>query len=131
MDHRLWTTNTMLREIDDFFLQKDEPVKSCLLFLREHLLSYDKNITEAWKYKMPFYCYKGKMFGYLWVNKKTHQPYIGIVEGRKIEHPLLIIEKRSRMKIMLLDAREDIPVETIDEILKLAINIYNTQVNGN
>src|SRR5471030_1145787 len=101
----------MLREIDNFFLQKEEPVKSCLLFLREYLLAYDKNITEAWKYKMPFYCYNGKMFCYLWVNKKTHQPYIGIVEGRKIEHPLLIIEKRSRMKIMLLDAREDIPVK--------------------
>ena len=49
------------------------------------------------------------MFCYLWVNKKTHQPYIGIVEGRKIEHPLLIIEKRSRMKIMLLDAEARYP----------------------
>ena len=114
----------MLREIDNFFLQKEEPVKSCLLFLREFVLSYDKNITEAWKYKMPFYCYKGKMFCYLWVNKKTNQPYIGIVEGRKIEHPLLIIEKRSRMKIMLLDPKEDIPVNTVDSILKMAINIY-------
>jgi len=113
-----------MREIDQFFLSKDEPVKSCLLFLREFILDYDKNITEAWKYKMPFYCYKGKMFCYLWVNKKTHQPYIGIVEGRKIHHPLLIIEKRSRMKIMLLDAREDIPVKTIDTILKFAIDLY-------
>jgi hypothetical protein len=113
-----------MREIDQFFLSKDEPVKSCLIFLRRFILDYDKNITEAWKYKMPFYCYKGKMFCYLWVNKKTHQPYIGIVEGRKIEHPLLIIEKRSRMKIMLLDAREDIPVKTIDTILKLAIDLH-------
>jgi hypothetical protein len=116
----------MLREIDNFFLQKDEPVKSCLLFLREFVLNYDKNITEAWKYKMPFYCYRSKMFCYLWVNKKTNQPYIGIVEGRKIEHPLLIIEKRSRMKIMLLDAAEDIPVNNIGEILKTAIAIYSS-----
>ncbi|MFI5137345.1 MAG: DUF1801 domain-containing protein [Sphingobacteriales bacterium] len=113
-----------MREIDNFFLQKDEPVKSCLIFLRDFISAYDKNITEAWKYKMPFYCYKGKMFCYLWVNKKTQQPYIGIVEGRKIEHPLLIIEKRSRMKIMTLDAQQDIPVKTIGEILKMAIDIY-------
>jgi len=113
-----------MREIDNFFLQKDEPLKSCLIFLREFISAYDKNITEAWKYKMPFYCYKGKMFCYLWVNKKTQQPYIGIVEGRKIEHPLLIIEKRSRMKIILLDAQQDIPVKTIGEILKMAIDIY-------
>jgi len=114
----------MLREIDNFFLQKEEPVKSCLLFLREYLLSYDKALTEAWKYKMPFYCYKGKMFCYLWVNKKTQQPYLGIVEGRRLEHPLLIIQKRSRMKIMLMDVTADIPVKTIDEILKMAIALY-------
>jgi hypothetical protein len=115
----------MLREIDNYFLQKDEPLKSCLLFLREFILGYDENITEAWKYKMPFYCYKGKMFCYLWVHKKTNQPYIGIVEGKRINHPLLIIEKRSRMKIMLLDAEKDIPVNTIETILKMALNIYH------
>jgi len=114
----------MLREIDNFFLQKDEPVKSCLLFLREFILGFNDHITEAWKYKMPFYCYKGKMFCYLWTNKKTHQPYIGIVEGRRMDHPLLIIEKRSRMKIMLLNAEEDVPVEIIDTILKMALNFY-------
>jgi hypothetical protein len=115
----------MLRDIDHFFLLKDEPAKSCLLFLMEYILSFDKSITEAWKYKMPFYCYNGKMFCYLWVNKKTGQPYIGIVEGRKIDHPLLMIEKRSRMKIMQLDANLDIPVETIGAILKMAIDVYH------
>jgi len=120
----------MLREIDNFFLEKPEPVKSCLLFLREFILAYDKNITEAWKYKMPFYCYKEKMFCYLWVDKKTKQPYIGIVEGRKIEYPLLIIEKRSRMKIMKLDAGEDIPVKIIDTIFKMALDIYESRAPG-
>jgi hypothetical protein len=114
-----------MKELDLFYLQKDEPLKSCLLFLRDHILVYDKNITEAWKYKMPFFCYRGKIFCYLWVNKKTRQPYIGIVEGRKIEHPLLIIEKRSRMKIMLLNAEEDIPVDAINLILKMAIGLYD------
>ena len=114
-----------MREIDQFYLHKDEPVKSCLLFLRRFILDFDKNITEAWKYKMPFFCYKGKMLCYLWVNKKTFSPYIGIVEGRKIAHPLLLIEKRSRMKILPLDAQEDIPIDTISEILKIAVEICN------
>jgi len=113
-----------MREPDLFYLQKDEPLKSCLLYLREHILAFDKNITEAWKYSMPFFCYKGKMFCYLWVNKKTRQPYLGIVEGRKIEHSLLITEKRSRMKIMNIDAGRDIPVNSINEVLKMAIDLY-------
>ncbi len=114
-----------LRDIDNYFLQKEEPVKGCLLFLREYILNYDKNITEAWKYRMPFYCYKGKMFCYLWTHKKNGSPYIGIVEGKKIEHPALIIEDRARMKIMLLDPTADLPMDTIDNILKIAIGLYN------
>jgi hypothetical protein len=115
----------MLNAIDSYFLNKDEPVKSCLLFLRDFILNYDKNVTETWKYGMPFYCYNGKMFCYLWVHKKSHNPYIGIVEGRKIEHPLLILEKRARMKIMEMDAERDIPVEVIREILGMAVGLYN------
>lgn len=113
-----------LREIDRYFLQKSEPVKSCLLFLRQHILDLDPNITEAWKYKMPFFCYKGKMFCYLWVHKKNGQPYIGIVEGRKINHPALIMEERAKMKIMLLDPAADLPVDTINSILKTSIGLH-------
>lgn len=40
----------MLRPIDNWFLQKDEPVKSCLQFLRAHILKQDPGITETWKY---------------------------------------------------------------------------------
>jgi len=114
----------MLRPIDQYFLQQNEPVKSCLQLLRMHLLKKDEHITEAWKYGMPFYCYREKMFCYLWVHKKYKQPYIGFVEGRHIHHPDLIIEKRARMKILLIDPIGDIPVEKIDGLLKDAIAFY-------
>ena len=116
-----------MRDIDNFYLQKEEPVKSCLQALREIILSSDKNITESWKYKMPFFCYKEKMFCYLWIHKKTNQPYLGIVDGNKINHPKLIIENRSRMKIMKLDAEKDLPIKTIHSILKMAIDIRNNK----
>jgi hypothetical protein len=114
----------MLRDIDNYYLQKEEPVKSCLLFLREHILHLDNNITEAWKYRMPFFCYNGKMFCYLWVHKNG-LPYIGIVEGKRMDHPELIIEKRARMKIMFVDPAADLPIDTINSILKTAISFYN------
>ncbi|MES2279760.1 MAG: DUF1801 domain-containing protein [Bacteroidota bacterium] len=114
----------MLRPIDHYFLEKDEPVKSCLQFLREYILKQDANITEAWKYGMPFYCYKGKMFCYLWVHKKYHQPYIGIVEGKQIDHPDLLQEKRARMKILLIDAAQDLHLDKIDGILSAVIALY-------
>ena len=114
----------MLRPIDNYFLQKEEPIKSCLQFFREHILKQDANITEAWKYGMPFYCYNKKMCCYLWVHKKYQQPYIGIVEGKHIHHPDLIIEKRARMKILLIDSAKDIPVEKVYAILKELLALY-------
>jgi hypothetical protein len=114
----------MLRPIDQYFLQKDEPVKSCLLFLRAFMLRFDKHMTEEWKYGMPFYYYRGKMFCYLWVHKKYKQPYLGIVEGKRINHPQLLLEKRARMKILLLDPAKDLPVKTINLILKSALKFY-------
>jgi len=46
-------------------------------------------------------------------------------EPVKIDHPNLIIENRSRMKILLIDPTQDLPIETINAILKTAIGFYN------
>ena len=115
-----------MRETDDFYLQHDEPNRGCLLALREIILSQDKEVSNTWKYGMPFFCYKGKMFCYLWVHKKLKQPYLGIVEGKRIDHPNLLIEKRSRMKIMLFNPTEDLPITVIETILQQALNFYKT-----
>lgn len=114
----------MLKPADQFFLQQSEPANSCLLALRTIILEQDTNVAESWKYGMPFYCYSGKMFCYLWMHKKFKQPYLGIVEGNRINHPLLIQEKRARMKIMLIDPEKDIPVKTVQAILKEILLLY-------
>ena len=73
---------------------------------------------------MPTYYYKGIRFCYLWVHKKCDQPYIGIIDGNKIDHPDLIQEDRARMKIFLVDARKDVDVGKVDELLKLIMSLY-------
>jgi len=113
-----------MKEVDNFYLKQEEPNRSCLMALREIILSQDKDITHVLKYGMPFFCYKGKMFCYLWIHKKYQKPYIGIVEGKSIDHPDLIIEKRSRMKIMLFDPNKDLPLETIEMILTAIMKLY-------
>jgi len=116
----------MLSELDNYYLDKEEPLKSSLLALREIILEQDTDISIAWKYKMLFFCYKGKMFCYLWVDKQNGFPYIGIVEGKLIHHPKLIIQKRARMKIMLFDPNKDLPIKTIQLILKQTLQLYKS-----
>lgn len=113
-----------MKDLDNFYLQQDEPNKSCLLALRSIILAQHKDITTVLKYGMPFFCFKGKMFAYLWMHKKYNKPYIGMVEGKHLMHKDLIQENRSRMKIMLFDADKNIPIKTIEKILKDAIDLY-------
>ncbi len=114
-----------MKPIDNYFLQHAEPTKGCLLFLRAHLLQCAPGITEEWKYSMPFYYYHGKRFGYLWVSKKHLQPYIGLVDGHQLKHPSLLQEKRTRMKVLLIDPAKDIPIKTINMVLKEVLALYN------
>ena len=108
---------------EQFYLRYDEPLRGCVLALRTIILSYDEKISETWKYGMPFFEYQGKWLCYLWVHKKSGQPYIGFVNGNYIEYADLIAEKRSRMKIILFDPTEDLPIDTIQLILGLAIQV--------
>lgn len=67
-----------------------------------------------------------KMFCYLWVHKKHGLPYLGLVEGKRLDHPELVIEKRSRMKILMIDPNKDLPLETIELLLQKAIDLYKS-----
>lgn len=121
-------SNDKMNTIENYYEQQEEPTKSCLLALRAIILNQDKDISAAWKYGMPFFCYKGKMLCYLWVHKKSKQPYIGIVEGKHFDEPFLIQENRSRMKIMLLDSGKDLPIQAIEAIIQKAINLYKLKL---
>lgn len=117
-----------MKQLDDFYLNHEEPIKGTFLALKDIILKQDKDITHVLKYGMPFFCYKGKMFCYLWIHKKLKQPYIGIVEGKHFEESFLIQEKRSRMKIMMFNSEEDLPLEQIGLVIQKAINLYKSGI---
>jgi len=107
-----------------FYLNKVEPNRGCLLSLRKIILKQDDSISETTKYGMPCFCYKNKMFCYLWVDKKTEEPYILLVEGRHLQHPKLEVGDRSRMKIYRVDPNKDLQVDTISLLLNKALDLY-------
>ena len=115
-------------ELQNYYQNKIEPNKSCLLALRTIILNQDKNITETRKWGMPCFCYKKKMFCYLWTDKKTDEPYILMVEGKYLDHPELEVGDRTRMKIFRVNPNKDIPVKTIERILQNALDLYKTGI---
>lgn len=118
----------IIQEVDSYYLNKQEPSKSCLLALRKTILDQHENMTETQKYGMPCFCFKNKAFCYLWTDKKTDEPYILMVEGNYLDHPELEAGKRSRMKIYRVDPNKDLPIITIHDILQKALDLYRSGV---
>ena len=61
-----------MKELDNFYLQQEEPIKGCLLALRQIILSQDKEVTNTWKYGMPFFATKEKCFAICGFTKNTN-----------------------------------------------------------
>lgn len=110
-----------MKTTTQYYLSQPEPIKSCMLALRDIILAIDSEITHEMKYGMPFFCFHGKMMCYLWIHKRYNQPYLGLVDGNKFDHPDLLTEKRARMKILLFSPEEDLPVETVKELIGRAL----------
>jgi len=116
----------MFEQLHHFYFNKEEPNKSCLLALRSIILEQDDQITETQKYGMPCFCYKKKAFCYLWTDKKTHEPYLLMVEGNHLDLPELEKGDRSKMKILRVNPTKDLPLETIRFVLQKALDLYRT-----
>ncbi len=115
----------MISELDAYYLSKEEPTQSCLVAMRDYILQHNENMTETWTHKMPMFRYKGKLFCYLWIDKKTYRPYIGIYKGIDVDHPKLDLGKRNKMKTMDIDPEQDLPIKTLDEIFEMALALYD------
>jgi len=107
-----------------FYFKREEPNQSCLLAMREIVLKSDAEVEETVKYGLPCFCYRGKAFCYLWIDKKTTEPYFLIVEGKRINHPSLEAGDRKQMKILRVNPNEDLPIETIQSVLNEALDLY-------
>ncbi|MFD2036823.1 DUF1801 domain-containing protein [Belliella marina] len=99
-----------------------------MLALRSIILDQDKDISETQKWGMPCFCYKKKMFCYLWTDKKTDEPYILMVEGKHLDHPQLEEGDRKRMKIFRVNPNIDLPIVEIKCILQQALDLYKEGV---
>ena len=112
----------MQEKIEQYYFDKPEPLKSTLLYIRGHLLR-DPDITESWKYGLPFFDYKKKYFCYFHL-KKTELPYLAFTQGKRIDHPALHMGDRKQIAVLHFDPQSDFPIETLDEILEIAKEVH-------
>lgn len=108
---------------ENYYLAQKEPHQSCLLALRDIILSQDADIEECVKYGVPCFTINGKPVFYIMLNKKQNQPYVLFVKGIQIDHPKLDQGDRKQMKVYWVDPEKDIDLEELVLVLNLALKL--------
>lgn len=110
--------------LTSFYLAKLEPYKSAYLCVRDIIIDFHPDLKNEWKFQSSFFTFKGKMICYFGFDKKRNEIYLGFVKGISIVHSALESGSRKQIKILSFKADEDLPRDTILEILKKAISLY-------
>lgn len=112
----------MLNPLENYFAKQPEPHQSCMLFLRKWLI--EQGLDEQYKYMTAMYFFKGKPFCYLSVSSKEKNLYVGFMKGHLMKHPKLEQEGRKQIKVIYLNPEKDLPIKTLNEIVKAAKKLY-------
>lgn len=108
----------MLNELENYYFSKEEPNQSTLLFLRSFILGLSPNFTEHYKFKTPFFYFKGKWCCYFGIEKKTKRIYIGFIKGSEMKNKCLFAGNRTMIKILYIDKEKDIDQKVLKAVFK-------------
>ena len=112
------------KTLESYYLSKSEPFQSCLLALRHLILSTDPLITTERKFQIPFFMYKGKKLGYLWLNGKKLM--IGFCLDKSVQEVVPGIKTKDIYESFRIDPEADLPLELIREKIKLLMGEINS-----
>lgn len=62
------------------------------------------------------------------MDRHKNFPYLMMVKVRYLDIPILETGKRTKMKVLIIDSSKDIPLNTINDILKTALNLYRSGI---
>ncbi len=119
----------MLTPGNDKIAKQAPEYAEIMLYLRKHLTSFNKNITEIFKYMTIFYEYKGK--GICYMHLKDDYVYLGFTGAGLKSHPKLVSEGRKVIKVFKCFINKDIDLKSLNTILKNACEVIDKKIKTN
>jgi len=113
----------MLTSLESYYLTKPEPYQSCLLALRDIILRAYPEICHERKFQIPFFTYKGKKLGYLWLNGKKLM--LGFCMNKSLQAIIPSVKPKDQYESICINPEVDIPVELILQKLHYYINLID------
>jgi len=118
---------TTIKTLEGYYLSKPEPYQSCLLALRDIVLSAHAGIEHVRKFQIPFFTYKDKKLVYLWLDKKKLK--MGFCWDKSLQPVVEGIRPKDKYESIIIDANADIPVDLILEKLNYYVDLIDVS-NG-
>jgi len=97
--------------LESYYLSKPEPYQSCLLALKDFILRANPGICHERKFQIPFFTYKGKKLGYLWLNGKKLM--LGFCLDKSLQEVPEGIKPKDKYESIQIDPNTDLPVDII------------------
>ena len=102
-------------QLEPYYLSKPEPYQSCLLALKDVILRYNPDICHERKFQIPFFTYKGKKLGYLWLNGRKLM--LGFCLDKSLIDFAPGTKPKDQYESIRIDPADDLPMDYIMEKL--------------
>ncbi|MEO3404164.1 DUF1801 domain-containing protein [Mucilaginibacter sp. CAU 1740] len=106
-----------------YYLSKPEPYQSCILALKDLILNFNAEICHERKFQIPFFTYKGKKLGYIWLNRK--KLLLGFCLDKSLIEVPEGVKPKDQYESMLIDPNADLPIELIIEKLEYYLELID------
>jgi len=106
--------------LETYYLNKPEPYRSCLLALKNIIMQTNPGVVHERKFQIPFFTYKSKKLGYLWLNRKKLM--LGFCLDKSLQETIGGVKPKDKYESMQIDANADIPIDIILEKLRYYLN---------
>ena len=115
--------------LESYYLSKPEPYQSCLLALRDIILNANPAICHERKFQIPFFTYKDRKLGYLWLNGKKLM--VGFCLDKRLQEVTPGVKPRDIYESMRIDPNLDIPIDVIITRFAHYVDIIDKRTSSN
>jgi hypothetical protein len=109
--------------LEYYYLSKPEPYQSCLLALKDIILRANPDICHERKFQIPFFTYKGKKLGYLWLNRKKLM--LGFCLDKSLQPVTEGVKPKDKYESIEIDPDADLPIDIILQKLNYYLDLID------
>lgn len=115
-----------MKPAEDYILSQPEPYRSIIFNLQIIIENQLPDVELLYKWKIPFYYYRGKPFCFINVSGKRKFVDLGIVKGFQIKshQDFLISDNRISIKSLRYFSLKDINSTILKEVIQELSKLY-------